>query len=426
MVGGKRKSGRAMNPSPLGERMGEGDSPPVVTLPEIAPAARSPSPSLSPRGEEIPAAPLTRAIGLMSGTSLDGIDAAFVATDGAKQVVPGPALTIPYADDLRRALRGVLGGVGPVAAVERAVTEAHAEAVRRLVAEHGLTVDLLGFHGHTILHRPHERRTWQIGDGALLAKLTQIDVVCDFRSADVAAGGEGAPFVPLFHAGLATALEKPLAILNVGGVANVTFLGKAGLGEAALGDAADAVIAFDTGPGNALIDDWALRHTGRPVDEGGALAAAGRADAVRLAAFLAHPFFDRPPPKSLDRDDFSAAACDGLSPEDGAATLTAMSAAAVARGAAHFPKPVRRWLVTGGGRHNPSLMAELRRRLGVPVDAVETVGWDGDALEAQAFAYLAVRSRHGLPLSLPSTTGVPRPMTGGRFFAAAHFSAAGH
>jgi anhydro-N-acetylmuramic acid kinase len=348
------------------------------------------------------------AIGLMSGTSLDGIDAAFLTTDGQGIATAGPALTVPYPEKLRQRLRGILGGNGPVAEVERAITEAHAEAVLRLVAEHDLAVDVIGFHGHTILHRPEQGRTWQIGDGALLARLTGIDVVCDFRTADVAAGGQGAPLVPLFHAGLAAAIEKPLAILNIGGVANVTWLG----------DGEGAVLAFDTGPGNALIDDWALRHTGQPIDRDGALARQGQINAVRLAEFLAHPFFDRPPPKSLDRDDFARFVDPDIAAAEGAATLTAMTASAVARGVEHFPAPVRRWLVTGGGRHNPILMAALRQHLGVPVDPVEAVGWDGDALEAQAFAYLAVRSLDGAPLSLPSTTGVKHQLTGGRLFRA--------
>jgi anhydro-N-acetylmuramic acid kinase len=351
---------------------------------------------------------MRRAIGLMSGTSLDGIDVAIITTDGRQQAEPGPALTVPYAPALRERLRAVLGGTGPVAEVERALTEAHAEAVARFAGEHGVSAAVIGFHGHTILHRPAERRTWQIGDGALLARLTGIDVVCDFRSADVAAGGEGAPLVPLYHAALAAGLDKPLAILNVGGVANVTWLGAE----------EGAILAFDTGPGNAPIDDWALRHLGRPVDLDGALARAGRVDTARLAAFLANPFFDRSPPKSLDRDDFVAFDDGGLGAADGAATLTAMTAAGIARAADHFPAPVRRWLVTGGGRHNPALMGELARRLAVPVAPVEAAGWDGDALEAQAFAYLAVRSLEGLPLSLPSTTGVARPMTGGRLFRA--------
>src|SRR5713101_9639285 len=251
-------------------------------------------------------APLHRVVGLMSG----------------------PSLTRPYDDALRARLRAALGGKGAVAEVERALTEAHGEAVRALIAQHSIAgVDLIGFHGHTILHRPDEGRTWQLGDGALLAGLTGIDVVCDFRSADVAAGGEGAPLVPLFHAALAARLAKPLAILNIGGVANVTWLGAE----------ERAILAFDTGPGNAPIDDWALRHLGEPVDRGGALARSGRVDAARLAAFLAHPFFDRSPPKSLDRDDFAAFEDDGLAAADGAATLTAMTAAAVAMAAAHFP-----------------------------------------------------------------------------------------
>ena len=348
---------------------------------------------------------LHRVIGLMSGTSLDGIDAAFIETDGESRVTAGPALTTPYDDALRARLRAVLGGRGPVAAVERELTLAHADALAALIARHALAgVELIGFHGHTILHRPEARRTWQIGDGALLASRTGIDVVCDFRSADVAAGGEGAPLVPLYHRALASALDKPLAVLNLGGVGNVTWIGRG----------ADEILAFDTGPGNALIDDWALAHTGRPLDLGGALARAGRVDAAHLARFLAHPFFDRTPPKSLDRDDFKGFAPSGMSVADGAATLTAMTAAAAARAAEHFPAPAVRWLVAGGGRRNPALMAELALRLGAPVEAVESAGWDGDALEAQAFAYLAVRSLGGLPLSLPGTTGVPAPMRGGR------------
>lgn len=351
-----------------------------------------------------------RVVGLMSGTSLDGIDAAFIETDGMARLAAGPSLTIPYDPAMRARLRSVLGGQGPVAEVERALTEAHAEAVRTLIARHDLApVELLGFHGHTILHRPEARRTWQIGDGALLARLTGIDVVADFRSADVAAGGEGAPFAPLYHAALAGSLPKPLAVLNLGGVGNVTWIG----------EGADEILAFDTGPGNALIDDWAMTHTGRPIDVDGALARAGKVDAAHLARFLAHPYFDRVPPKSLDRDDFAGQTPTGLSAADGAATLTAMTAAAAARAAEHFPAPAKRWLVCGGGRRNPALMAELAARLGVPVDPVESAGWDGDALEGQAFAYLAVRSLRDLPLSLPATTGVAAPCRGGKLFRAA-------
>jgi len=357
-------------------------------------------------------------VGLMSGTSMDGIDAALVRTDGELRAEPLAFVTIPYEDGFRSALRSCLGGKGPVEAVERALTDAHADAVRRLLAEAGVTadaVDLIGFHGHTIFHAPDQRRTWQIGDGARLATATGIPVVNDFRTADVQAGGQGAPLVPLFHRALAETLPRPLAVLNIGGVANVTWIGRKGIGRGE-----DAVIACDTGPGNALVDDWVLNRQGLRYDAGGALAQAGRVDAAALAALLSHPYFDQPAPKSLDRDAFDPSPVLDLSAEDGAATLTAFTAAAVARVVPHLPEPPVQWLVCGGGRHNVTLMGMLAERLGVPVAPVEQVGWNGDALEAEAFAYLAVRSRKGLPLSMPATTGVPQPMTGGRFHPVGH------
>ena len=347
------------------------------------------------------------ALGLMSGTSLDGVDVAVIESDGAAFVATGPALTVPYPDDFRERLRSVLGGVGPVAAIEDESTRLHAAAVAAFRTRHPqVPVALIGFHGHTILHAPEQRRTWQLGDGALLARLTGCDVVCDFRSADVAAGGEGAPLAPLYHAALAAGLAKPLAVLNLGGVGNVTWIGETD----------GAVIAFDTGPGNAMLDDWARRHTGQPADFGGALARSGSVSAAHVMRFLAAPYFSRTPPKSLDRDAFAGFMPDDLAAADGAATLTEMTAAAVAVARTYFPFPAREFLVCGGGRHNPALMAALVRRLAVPVRPVEAVGWDGDALEAQAFAYLAIRSLKGLPLSLPGTTGAPRPICGGRLF----------
>ena len=361
------------------------------------------------------------ALGLMSGTSLDGIDAALIRSDGRARVDCGAALSLPYDRELRCQLRSVLGGRGPVEAVERALTSRHAEAVQALLGTAGLASDdikVIGFHGHTILHRPEEGRTWQIGDGALLAAETGIDVVCDMRSRDVALGGEGAPLVPLYQAALAAPLERPLAVLNVGGVANVTWIG-AGRLDAEGGGAGAPVLAFDTGPGNALINDWVEAHGGEPLDRDGALAAAGQVSEVALQALLDNPYFARRPPKSLDRDDFSAASLGALSLEDGAATLTAFTAAGIALAQAFFPQPAVRWLVTGGGRHNPTLMAALAERLGVPVEPVEAVGWQGDALEAQAFAYLALRSLAGLPLTLPGTTGVREAASGGRLHVAA-------
>jgi len=347
------------------------------------------------------------ALGLMSGTSLDGIDAALLRTDGFRVVETGPAATYPYAPALRDGLRGILGGVGPIAAMERALTEAHADAVGRFLSDEAISrdsIDVIGFHGHTILHRPNEGRTWQVGDGALLARLCGIDVVCDLRSNDVAHGGQGAPIVPLYQQALARDLKKPVCVLNIGGVANVTWIGA--------GD--DDLIAFDTGPGNGLLDEWTEARTGKRYDDGGALAAAGTVDAATLETLLSNPYFDAAPPKSLDRIDFDLASLSGLTPADGAATLTAFTCEAVRRAAPLLPEVPVRWLVTGGGRHNPVMMDALKGALAGPVDPVEAVGWNGDALEAQAFAFLAVRSLDGLPLTVPSTTGVSKPVTGGR------------
>ncbi len=345
----------------------------------------------------------------MSGTSLDGIDAAIVETDGRAITRLGAWLTTPYDAGLRERLRGCLGATGPVDDVARDLTLAHAEAVRALLIGGGPAagdIRVLGFHGHTIDHRPADGVTRQIGDGALLAAETGIDVVADFRAADVAAGGEGAPFAPLYHAALCRGLAKPVCVLNVGGVANLTWIG------------ADGVpLAFDTGPGNALLDDWVRRHTGAAMDTDGALAASGTAVPATVAAYLDDPYFARPAPKSLDRLDFDLDPVAGLSPADGAATLVAVTCAAVARAIDHLPSPPSRWLVTGGGRHNPVIMASLAAMLAAPVEPVERVGWNGDALEAQAFAFLATRSLAGLALSLPTTTGVAAPITGGRLFA---------
>jgi len=351
---------------------------------------------------------MLRTIGLMSGTSLDGVDAAWLETDGERIGAFGPTLTLPYDERLRADLRRMLD-VAPTlnpedrrlkAAVAR-LTEYHVRAVAAL----GRPADLIGFHGQTILHQPDRRRTWQVGDARELAWRTGVPVVHDFRSADVAAGGEGAPLAPAYHAALARDLPKPLAVLNIGGVANVTWLGPTG-----------ELIAFDTGPGNGPLDDWTARKVGAAFDRDGALAGSGHVDAAVLGRLVADSYFARPAPKSLDRLDFAASLAasglEGLTPADGAATLVAFAAAAVA--AASLPAPPRRWLVTGGGRRNPAIIAALRARLGAPVDPVEALGWDGDALEAQCFGFLAARVHAGLPLSFPGTTGVAHAMPGGR------------
>jgi len=366
-------------------------------------------------------AKIEKVIGLMSGTSLDGVDAALLDTDGEGAARPGPSLTLPYDRDTRALLRGALEAArgltretpvpGSIREAERVLTEKHAEAVEALLQQAGLAakdVSLLGFHGQTILHRPEQGWTWQIGDGALLAKLTGIAVINDFRSADVAAGGEGAPLMPLYHAVRAreAGLAEPVVVVNIGGVAQVTYI------------QGDTVLAFDTGPGNAPIDDWMQRHTGKPVDEGGAFAKSGTVDRHALSRMLAHDYFARLPPKSLDRMDFGMEAVEALSPADGAATLTAFTAASLARAREHFPHKAATWIVSGGGRHNKTLMAMLKARVNAPVLSAEEAGWNGDALEAEGFAYLAMRSKLGLPLSLPTTTGVKEPMTGGKFWKA--------
>lgn len=345
------------------------------------------------------------ALGLMSGTSADGIDAAVIETDGARVLRFGPARTTPYPEDLRQAVLAVMAdpaaaGHDPLTALEAALTDANRLAAQALLAETG-PVDVVGLHGQTVLHRPERRFTRQLGCGATLARGLGIPVVNRFRHADIAAGGQGAPLAPLFHRALVAGMPGPVAILNLGGVANVTYVDDS------------TVMAFDTGPASALLDDWVRARTGAAFDADGHLAAAGQVDSAALQALLAHPYFDRPPPKSLDRNAFALAPVANLSTADGAATLAAFTVAAIARARDHLPTPPVRWLVGGGGRHNPVLMHGLRDALAVDVAPVEAAGWDGDALEAQAFAFLAVRSRLALPLSLPTTTGVPHPMPGG-------------
>lgn len=355
------------------------------------------------------------AVGLMSGTSMDGIDVALVKSDGETIAEIGPALTLAYDDSFRRRLFAAIKGnpdEASLAAVERQLTERHWMAVGALVRRWSgdpTWVKVVGFHGHTLWHRPLSHETRQLGDGALLAKLSAAPVVTDFRTADMAAGGEGAPLAPLYHLARVDmdGLTCPIAVLNIGGVANVSWIGPAHL------PLEDRLLAFDTGPGGALIDDWALTHTGRPCDVDGRLAAQGTVDQTVLARLMSHPYFERTPPKSLDRLAFDTP-LSGLSAEDGAATLTAFTAQSIARSAEFFPTPVGCWLVTGGGRQNPVLLSAISDAVGKTVEPVEEVGWNGDALEAEAFAYLAVRALRGLPLGLPKTTGARTSVAGGR------------
>lgn len=363
-------------------------------------------------------AELRTALGLMSGTSLDGIDVALIRTDGERIAEFGPSLTVAYRDAdrdvLRRALREAAGLTdrssrpGALAEAEELVTRRHAEIVERFLAETGTRgeIDLVGFHGQTVLHDAARRLTVQIGKGQDLADRLGTPVVWDFRADDVAAGGQGAPFVPAYHRALAetAGVAGPLAILNIGGVANLTFIGRDG-----------ELVAFDTGPGNALLDDWVLQRTGRPFDTDGRLAASGTPSSEILAKLLEHPFFAAPPPKSLDRDSFSSRPVSDLSDADGAATLLRFTALSIAAAMRHLPAAPSACYVCGGGRRNAELMRLLAEALGgADVRPLEDLGFDGDATEAQAFAFLAVRAADGKPLTYPMTTGAPRPLSGGR------------
>jgi anhydro-N-acetylmuramic acid kinase len=358
------------------------------------------------------------AIGLMSGTSLDGVDVALIETDGKRVKSFGPSGYRPYTENERGLLRQALTEAvnlpqrdarpGILREAERAVTIAHAEAVAAFTAQNHITcenIDIVGFHGQTVLHRPERRLTVQIGDAAALAKAIHIPVMYDFRAADVAAGGQGAPFVPVYHRALAQSLQRegPIIVVNIGGVSNISYI-----------DGNDALIACDTGPGNALLDDFMFRVTGRRFDAEGRMAAQGTADEAWVARALELPFFARPPPKSLDRNDFGRLDLGDMSPADGAATLTAFTAAAIGRIVPLLPKTPRSWIVAGGGARNHTMMRMLRQRLEpAGVEAADALGWSSDAMEAQAFGFLAARGMKGLPLSYPATTGVPMPMTGG-------------
>lgn len=358
-----------------------------------------------------------RAIGLMSGTSLDGVDVGLIETDGERLGAFGPTGYRAYSgserDLLRRALADAVSVTGrdarpgALADAEQLVTRAHVEAIESFFQRNNLApndIDVVGFHGQTVLHRPEQKLTVQIGDGHALAKSLNIPVVFDLRAADVAAGGQGAPFVPVYHRALVRMLDRtgPTVVVNVGGVANITYID------------GETLIACDTGPGNALLDDFMLRTTGEAIDRDGRIAAKGRPDEEWIARALNRPFFAKAPPKSLDRNDFASLTVDGMSVEDGATTLTALTAASIARVTPMLPKPPLNWIVVGGGASNPTLMRMLSEQLApATVTRGNDLGWSGDAIEAQAFAYLAARSVKGLPLTFPGTTGVAAPLTGG-------------
>jgi anhydro-N-acetylmuramic acid kinase len=364
-----------------------------------------------------------RVLGFMTGTSLDAVDMAIVETDGETIASLGPAGERKLDPGTRAAVEAAIEaardwpwGAAPPAAfgvAAAAVAEAHRAAAERFLAEKGLDrgdIDLVGVHGQTVLHEPPTAsraagRTVQLIDAQRLADALRLPVAHDFRTADVAAGGQGAPLAPAYHAALVrwSGLAPPVAVLNLGGVANVTLVGADG-----------ALEAYDTGPANGMIDLWVQARTSARCDEDGALARAGRVDEAVLAAYQADPYFRTQGPKSLDRFDFSLEPVSHLSLEDGAATLTAFAAGSVALGLRSLTRAPTRVIACGGGRLNPALMEAIRVRLPMPVETAEAVGWRGDSIEAEAFAYLAARTARGLAISFPGTTGVPAPITGGR------------
>ncbi|GGX46333.1 anhydro-N-acetylmuramic acid kinase [Tateyamaria omphalii] len=350
------------------------------------------------------------ALGAMSGTSLDGVDAAVLRTDGVEIDGFGTHDYRAYTVEEQTVLRAALGhwSGATLDPARDVVMSAHQALLSGFDS-----VDLVGFHGQTVAHAPRAQGTLQLGDGAALARVLHVPVVWDFRTADVELGGEGAPLAPFFHFACAKWMgaESPVAFLNLGGVGNLTWVDPTA-------DAAEregALLAFDTGPANAPVNDLMQVRLGLPFDEGGRVAASGSVETGALELFLAEPYFARIPPKSLDRNDFAemVGLVHELSDADAAATLTAMCAAGVAEAMQHCPRPPSKVLVTGGGRHNPVLMKMLAVSLDCPVHPVEDVGLNGDMLEAQAFAYLAVRVARGLPTSCPGTTGVRAAVGGG-------------
>ncbi len=342
---------------------------------------------------------LFNVIGLMSGTSMDGIDVAVVRTDGRSVVKTGAFETVEYSVGFRKKLRAALGKCrAPV--LEKELTQLHAMAVKQFLKKYNYRasdMDCIGFHGHTLHHEPTRGVTAQMGDGTLLHDLTGIPVVYDFRSDDVKAGGQGAPLVPVYHQAIASRMKKPVVFLNVGGVANMTYVGER------------VLLACDTGPGNALIDDWVQQHRKGMFDKGGFIASKGHVDAAWVSQFLQHPYFKKCLPKSLDRNAFERHIPRHLNVQDGTATLTQMTVEAIDLALKQCPEKPRQMIVCGGGRKNVDMLKRLHKVTGIKPMVIDKLKLNGDAIEAQAFAYLAVREVLGLPISFKETTGRVMP-----------------
>ncbi len=368
---------------------------------------------------------LLRAIGLMSGTSMDGIDVAMITSDGEGHVEAGPSAEFPYGSEVRAQIgQGLedakaigldrMARPGGLAALEQFLTGLHVDAVAAFLDAYKIRpddVDLIGFHGQTVLHRPDDALSVQLGDGAMLARKTGIDVVYDMRAQDMVQGGQGAPLVPVYHRALVASLpdnliqKMPVVFVNIGGISNITFVPRSG-----------DLVAFDTGPGNALIDQWVQAKAGLAYDEGGKIAQKGSVEARVLEPYLSSPYFSKTLPKSLDRGDFPPLAGADISVADGARTLARLTAQSIIKASCLLPEVPKLWIICGGGRKNPVVMGDLRalaETSGGVVVTSEEAGFNGDAMEAEAFAYLAIRSIKGLPLTFPGTTGCKSPVTGG-------------
>ncbi len=364
------------------------------------------------------------AIGLMSGTSMDGVDVAMIRSDGRRIVERGAFMGMTFDPAFRQRLADALDQAkainlrtdrpGDLARVEDELTQWHVNAVQAFAARFEIDlkqVDVIGFHGQTVLHRPHMGVTVQLGNGALLARKLNVPVVYDMRAGDMEAGGEGAPLAPAYHGALSAALQtgksagEPIAFVNIGGISNITCV-----------DPDGTLTAFDTGPGNSLIDQWVEAKAGIPFDQGGAIASEGRILRPLVDSYLAEPFFVDPNRRSLDRNDFLPPASNSASLDDGARSLARLTAEAIVKSAEILPKLPRQWIICGGGRNNRVIMDDLAELVGAGggvVLSAEEVQLDGDAMEAEAWAYLAIRSLSGLPLSWPGTTGCKTPVTGG-------------
>ncbi|MCC3860916.1 anhydro-N-acetylmuramic acid kinase [Pseudemcibacter aquimaris] len=359
------------------------------------------------------------AIGLMSGTSVDGVDAAIIKTDGYSVKRYGKCHHLAYSKEQQKIILEAIDQArdagnpdirsNSISMAEGFINEIHTKAVQEIIKINDLNrddIDVVGFHGQTLLHNPDKGWSWQIGDGREIASELGITVINDFRRDDVENGGQGAPLVPIFHRALLPEKnDYPIALLNIGGVANITWIG---------GDDPSDMLGFDTGPGNALLDDWVREHSDLPYDKDGELSASGSVQEIFVNDLMNHEYFTEKPPKSLDRNEFGIGQVSMLSPADGAATLIAFTVAAVKMAEVMCPDYVKKWYVCGGGAHNPTMMKMLSDTLYGDVEDISALGFDGDYVEAEAFAYFAVRKLLNLPITFPGTTGVSEPSTGGK------------